>query len=132
MTFTLLPAVDVVAENHLRFPVMEGESPLAGLTRWRLGDMVGDRLSRDPVTVHTFDGHDRVVVVRKDIGDIDDVDVPVPVPVYGWQVDHHTCSYCPDGQHDVGPNRMLFYGVSDAAYGMIPLVEGIRAGHWPW
>lgn len=125
-------AVDVVAENHRRFPVIGGESPLAGLARWRLGDMFGDPLSREPVTVHMFDGHDRVVVVERVINDIEAIDVPVPVPVYGWQVDHHRCHYCPDGQHDVGPNRMLFHGVSDLAYGMIPLVEAVRAGRWPW
>ena len=125
-------SVDVVADNHRRFPVVPGESPLTGLTRWRLGDMVGDAPCGHGATVHMFDRHDRVVVVEREISDVEDIDVPVPVPVYGWQVAHHTCHYCPDGQHDPGPNRAHFFGVSDAAYGAIPVIEGVRAGRWPW
>jgi hypothetical protein len=124
--------VDVVATNHRRFPVIPDESPLAGLARWRLADMFGDQPCRHPATVHMYDRHDRVVVVQRMINDIEDIEVPVPVPVYGWQVEHHECYYCPEDRHVVGPNRMLSYGVSDAAYGVIPTVEGIRAGRWPW
>jgi hypothetical protein len=82
--------------------------------------------------VHLFDRHQRVVFVAKELGDITEIDVLHPVPVYGWQADHHTCRYCAKDKHDVGPNRMMSYGLSDAAYPVIPLVEAARAGRWPW
>lgn len=92
-----------------------------------------------------FAGHDRVVVVtdeqtrpgwlpsnmvrhggmRETL--IDDL-VPRHVPVYMWNM----AGYKPGAMPSGGSNRHTFGGLSDAAFGLVPLLEAGRDGAWPW
>lgn len=91
-----------------------------------------------------FAGHDRVVIVTDEqtrpgwlpsnmqeyggSGEtlIDDL-IPVSVPVYLWNM----AGYKP-GAMATGTNRHLLGGLTDRAFGMIPLLESGRKGMWPW
>jgi hypothetical protein len=92
-----------------------------------------------------FGRHDRVVVVTDEQTrrgwfpsnmapyggaretEIDSV-VPVSVPVYMWNLAGYRHGATPSGSG----NRHTFGGLTDHAFRLIPLMEGHRAGVWPW
>lgn len=93
-----------------------------------------------------FDGHDRVIIVTDEQTrpgwlpsnrsrgwggmpetPIDDL-VPKHVPVYMWNMAGYKPGAMPSGSH----NRHTLGGLSDAAFGLIPLLERGRDAQWPW
>jgi hypothetical protein len=92
-----------------------------------------------------FAGHDRVVVVTDEQTrpgwlpsnmerhggmretSIDEL-LPRDVPVYMWNMAGYKPGAMPTGQS----GRHTFGGLSDAAFGLIPLLESGRDAHWPW
>jgi hypothetical protein len=78
-----------------------------------------------------FRGHDRVVIVTDEQawagrdGAEPTKAVPSDVPVYTWNLAGYRYGHGPSG----GFNRHTFGGLSDAAFGMIPLME---ASGWPF
>jgi hypothetical protein len=92
-----------------------------------------------------FAGHDRVVVVTDEQTKpgwfpsnmrshggmsetrIDDM-IPANVPVYMWNM----AGYKPGAMPSGGANRHTLGGLSDAAFGLIPLLEAQRNATWPW
>jgi hypothetical protein len=54
--------------------------------------------------------------------------VPAKVPVYTWNLAGHRFGHAPSG---VG-NRHTFGGLTDAAFGMIALIEAGNDGQWPF
>ncbi len=54
--------------------------------------------------------------------------MPAAVPVYSWNLAGYRFGHGPSG---VG-NRHTFGGLTDAGFGMIPLLEAGRAGAWPF
>ncbi|GIG70829.1 TROVE domain-containing protein [Phytomonospora endophytica] len=79
-----------------------------------------------------FDHHDRVVIVTDEqawsgAGGDPTRAVPAEVPVYTWNLAGY--------RHGHGPttaNRHTFGGLSDAAFGMIPLLEAGKRAAWPF
>ncbi|HEY1178094.1 MAG TPA: TROVE domain-containing protein, partial [Phytomonospora sp.] len=79
-----------------------------------------------------FDRHDRVVSVTDEqawagAGADPTHAVPADVPVYTWNLAGY--------RHGLGPagaNRHTFGGLSDAAFGMIPLIEAGKRAAWPF
>jgi hypothetical protein len=80
-----------------------------------------------------FAGHDRVVIVTDEQNQqsaygrtIDDV-LPTNVPAYVWNIGGYEV-----GSMASGANRHTFAGLTDAAFRMVPLLEGRANGRWPW
>lgn len=92
-----------------------------------------------------FDGHDRVMVVTDEQTragwlpsnaaahggmpptEIDAL-VPADVPVYMWNMAGYVAGATPAGSG----HRHTFGGLTDHAFGMIPLLESGRDANWPW
>ncbi len=79
-----------------------------------------------------FDGHDRVIVVTDEQNQssryisVDEV-LPRHVPVHLWNIGGFAA-----GSIGSGSNRNTIGGMTDAAFRMVPLLEGGRDGAWPW
>ncbi|WP_327377991.1 TROVE domain-containing protein [Streptomyces sp. NBC_01216] len=110
-------------------PFAKGESLLRVLERFH--DLGGTNTTA-AVRAH-YAGHDRVVIVTDEqasynwAGNPTD-QVPANVPVYTWNLAGHQAGHGPSGRS----NRHTFGGLTDAAFGMIPLLEASRDAHWPW
>ncbi|MER7814575.1 TROVE domain-containing protein [Streptomyces sp. NPDC096153] len=92
-----------------------------------------------------FDRHDRVVIVTDEQTragwlpsncygyggmretQIDDL-IPKSVPVYMWNMAGYKAGAMPSGSG----NRHTMGGLSDAAFGLIPLLDAGRDAKWPW
>lgn len=98
----------------------------------RFGDLGGTNTAQ-AVRDH-YRGHDRVVIVtdeqawQGDPGADPTAAVPERVPVYTWNLAGYRYGHGPSGTG----NRHVFAGLSDAAFGMVPLVEAGLAARWPW
>jgi hypothetical protein len=107
----------------------KGESVLKVLGRF--GDLGGTDTT-GAVRAH-YRGHDRVLIVTDEQyafshhGDPTE-QVPANVPVYTWNLAGHRAGHGPSGT----ANRHTFGGLSDAAFRMVPLLEGARNADWPW
>ncbi|MFE9683810.1 TROVE domain-containing protein [Streptomyces sp. NPDC006285] len=106
-----------------------GESVLKVLERF--GDLGGTNTS-EAVRRH-YKKHDRVLIVTDEqagySGHGDPASqVPADVPVYTWNLAGYRAGHAPSG----GRNRHTFGGLSDAAFRMVPLLEGARNAEWPW
>ncbi|MGW7267209.1 TROVE domain-containing protein [Streptomyces sp. NPDC054842] len=107
----------------------QGESVLRVLERF--GDLGGTDTSA-AVRRH-YKKHDRVLIVTDEQamyshhGDPTE-QVPADVPVYTWNLAGYRPGHGPSG----GPHRHTFGGLSDAAFRMVPLLEGARDADWPW
>ncbi|MCX5413355.1 TROVE domain-containing protein [Streptomyces sp. NBC_00059] len=106
-----------------------GESVLKILERF--GDLGGTDTVR-AVRKH-YRAHDRVLIVTDEqasfthYGDATD-GIPLTVPVYTWNLAGYRVGHAPSGSE----NRHTFGGLSDAAFGMVPLLEAGRSADWPW
>lgn len=99
-----------------------------------------------PTAVKTrFKGHDRIVVVTDEqtrpgwfpsngqgYGGMAETEidalVPKHVPVYMWNMAGYRAGATPSG----GRNRHTFGGLTDHAFGLIPLLESGQDADWPW
>ncbi|MEV0635613.1 TROVE domain-containing protein [Streptomyces sp. NPDC050619] len=115
------------SSNRLKF--RKGESVLKVLERF--GDLGGTNTS-EAVRKH-YKKHDRVLIVTDEqaayshYGD-PTAQVPAQVPVYTWNLAGYRAGHGPSGTG----NRHTFGGLSDAAFRMVPLLEGARDADWPW
>ncbi|MGY1501753.1 TROVE domain-containing protein [Streptomyces sp. QTS52] len=115
------------SSNRVSF--REGESVLRILDRF--GDLGGTDTT-EAVRRH-YRGHDRVLIVTDEQyahsvhGDPTE-QVPADVPVYTWNLAGYRAGHGPSGTG----NRHTFGGLSDAAFRMIPLLEGAHDSDWPW
>ncbi len=81
-----------------------------------------------------YRGHDRVVIVTDEQAWFDargsdpTQAVPANVPVYTWNLAGYRYGHGPSG---VGL-RHTFGGLTDAGFGMIPLLEAGRDADWPF
>lgn len=107
----------------------KGESVLKILGRF--GDLGGTDTT-SAVRAH-YRGQDRVLIVTDEQytysrhGDPTE-QVPARVPVYTWNLAGYRAGHGPSGKG----NRHTFGGLSDAAFRMVPLLEGARDADWPW
>jgi hypothetical protein len=115
------------SSNRVRFRA--GESVLKILGRF--GDLGGT----DTVAAvrRHYRRHDRVLIVTDEQyaysahGDPTE-QIPADVPVYTWNLAGYRAGHGPSGKG----NRHTFGGLSDAAFRMVPLLEGARDADWPW
>ncbi|MEV5828932.1 TROVE domain-containing protein [Spirillospora sp. NPDC052242] len=116
-------SADVVTGEGEPLPVVPGESPLHGRLRWPAAGL-GDARRSDPAAVaRALGGHDRVVAVEFHGTD----ELGAGVPVYAWTAEHW-----PDHVRPPAPGRVDLHGLSDAALGVVPLIEDARRGRWPF
>ncbi|MFI6010656.1 TROVE domain-containing protein [Streptomyces sp. NPDC051243] len=107
----------------------KGESVLRILGRF--GDLGGTDTT-SAIRAH-YRGQDRVLIVTDEQyayshhGDPTE-QVPADVPVYTWNLAGYRAGHGPSGKG----NRHTFGGLSDAAFRMVPLLEGARDADWPW
>ncbi|WP_344590423.1 hypothetical protein [Actinomadura vinacea] len=113
---------DIVTAEGKPFSVVPGESPLHGLPRWRSCDLPGVPLACRSAVQSSFAGHDRVVVAYEHAQNPAEMDVPAPV--YSWALSGAPAVPSRD--------RLLFGGLSDAAYPVIPWIEAARNSNWPF
>ncbi|MFC9847667.1 TROVE domain-containing protein [Streptomyces sp. NPDC060223] len=112
-----------------RVELSRGESVLKVLKRFR--DLGGTNTTE--AVRQNFKKHDRVLIVTDEqaaasyYGDPTE-QVPAQVPVYTWNLAGYRAGHGPSGQG----NRHTFGGLSDAAFRMVPLLEGARDADWPW
>ncbi|MFF4395562.1 TROVE domain-containing protein [Streptomyces sp. NPDC001480] len=112
-----------------RLDLREGESVLKILDRFR---DLGGTDTTSAVRAH-YRGQDRVLIVTDEqyafnhYGDPTE-QVPAHVPVYTWNLAGYRAGHGPSGK----ANRHTFGGLSDAAFRMVPLLEGARNADWPW
>jgi hypothetical protein len=107
-----------------------GESVLRVVDRF--GELGGTNTA-DAVRRH-YQRHDRVIIVTDEQawagwhGSDPTARVPATVPVYTWNLAGYQYGHGPSG---VGL-RHTFGGLTDAGFGMIPLLESGHAGTWPF
>lgn len=113
------------------FSLRAKESLLKSVDRWKsrgffLGggtDTVG------AVTRHLRPRfHDRLVILTDEqaaYGDVGEA-VPESMPLYTWNLAGYRHGHAPSGSR----NRHVFGGLSDAAFGVIPLLEAGRSADW--
>jgi len=111
-------------------PFRRGESVLRVLDRF--GHLGGTNTAQ--AVRRQYRGHDRVVIVTDEQACCDTCGsdptraVPASVPVYTWNLAGYRFGH---GLSGVGL-RHTFGGLTDAGFGMIPLLETGRDGHWPF
>jgi hypothetical protein len=54
--------------------------------------------------------------------------IPETVPMYTWNLAGYQAGHAPSG----GRNRHTFGGLTDAAFGMVRLLECGLNAEWPW
>ena len=103
---------DLVLLGGGRFPLEPEESPLHALIRWHSTDL----RAAAPVAA----GHDRVVLVTEQLGELPDV--PAGIPLYVWETRRHNRhEHEPD--FAAGSGRGFFRGLGDASFRIIPWWE---------
>lgn len=117
----------------LEFPLTRGESVLRALESWKSGGwFLGGGTDTPGALRATYRGHDRVVIVTDEQAGHDGTGVsdsiPANVPLYTWNLAGYQFGHAPSG----GGNRHTFGGLTDQAFGMIPLLESGHDGQWPF
>ncbi|MEV4256401.1 TROVE domain-containing protein [Spirillospora sp. NPDC049652] len=112
--------------GHERVPCGRGASVLKVVQRFR---NLGGTETAAALRRH-YRGHDRVVIVTDEQawgGDPTSV-IPAHAPVYTWNLVGYRYGHATSGT----ATRHTFAGLSDAAFGMIPLIESGRTAAWPF
>lgn len=119
--------VDLVAFNEHTLPinVSRGQSLLKLVDRFqaRGGTMTA------AATRVSYAGHDRVIIITDEQsydGDPSD-HVPANVPLYIWDLGGYKYGHTPSTS-----NRYIFGGLTDQAFGIIPLLEAGASQNWPF
>lgn len=114
------------------FPVVQGESLLKAVERWKSGGyFLGGGTETVAAVQRHYCGQTRVVIVTDEqAGGDGDVSAAVPatVPLYTFNLAGYRMGHAPSGT----PNRHVFGGLTDAAFKMIPWLEQTGNGRWPW
>jgi hypothetical protein len=126
------PTVVSFSSGSTVFPLVAGESLLAGLRRFKDGYFLNQGTSTQQAVQRHYGGHDRVLILTDEQaawhGDHDVArSVPARVPVYTWNLAGYRLGHAPSAGH-----RHTFGGLSDAAFRMIPLVEAGDSDCWPF
>jgi hypothetical protein len=115
--------------SHYPVEFRPGDAVLTVMDRFHIED--GTDTVR--AVAENYRHHDRVLVITDEqttasrYGRLDDV-VPARVPLYTWNLAGYEHGEAPSGTR----NRHAFGGLTDAAFGMIPLLEAGKSAAWPW
>jgi hypothetical protein len=126
-------AADVVSfsTGTTVFGLRKGESVLKAVERFRAeGHFHNGGTNTAAALRGHYKGHDRVVILTDEQASYDGPvggAVPADVPVFTWNLAGYRYGHTP-----ATTNRWTFGGLSDAGFGMIPLLEAGRDGAWPF
>ncbi|WP_433216816.1 TROVE domain-containing protein [Dactylosporangium sp. CS-047395] len=113
------------------FQLRKGESVLKAIERFRAeGHFHGGGTNTATAVRKHFKRHDRVVILTDEQASYDgsvSSSVPPEVPKFTWNLAGYRYGHTP-----ATANRWTFGGLSDAGFGMIPLLEAGRDGTWPF
>lgn len=115
------------------FPLTRGGSLLGDVRKWKDGGwFLGGGTDTAGALRKEFNGHERVVIVTDEQASYSTTDVsssiPEAVPMYTWNLAGYEAGHAPSGSR----NRHTFGGLTDQAFGMIPLLEAGCDAKWPW
>lgn len=123
---------DVVTFSNTNrlFPKVKGESLLKSIDRFRNGYFYGGGTNTELAVRNWFKGHDRVVILTDEqanpnsgifapIGD----KMAITFNLAGYRQGHAAAGT---------KNRVTIGGLSDAAWQLLPALEGRAAGQWPF
>jgi hypothetical protein len=119
------------ASTTKEFPLRSGESLLRSVERWQRGGYFLNSGTNTVGAVRShFRSHDRVVIVTDEQAGYGDVGEALPssVPLYTWNLAGYRYGHAPSGSS----NRHTFGGLSDQAFGVIPLLEAGNNANWPF
>ncbi|MEU0552692.1 TROVE domain-containing protein [Dactylosporangium sp. NPDC006015] len=113
------------------FPVEPGESLLRGIDRFKAKGHFhnGGTDTASAVREH-YRRQDRVVILTDEQASFDgDVSTSLPAgtPLFTWNLAGYRMGHTPQER-----NRWTFGGLTDAGFGMIPLLEAGERGTWPF
>ena len=129
--------VDVVSFSSSTkvFPAKKGESLLKGIDRFNRGGfaMHGGTDTRGAVAGH-YGGHDRVVVLTDEQADQywTPGAVYTPIPEDKTVITFNLAGYRHGHAPVNGHNRITIGGLSDAAFALLPALEGRSEQKWPF
>lgn len=114
------------------FPQVKGESLLKSIDRFRRGFFYGNNTATGKAVRDNYFGHDRVVVLTDEQADTDGWGVFAAVPEDKVAITFNLAGYR-QGHAPAGTkNRITIGGLSDAAWTLLPALEGRAAGQWPF
>lgn len=119
------------ASTSKEFPMKLGESLLRSVERWKSGGyFLNSGTDTAGAVRQHFRKHDRVVIVTDEQAAYGDVGTALlqEVPLYTWNLAGYRFGHAPSGSS----NRHTFGGLTDAAFGMIPLLEAGKDADWPF
>ncbi|WP_067703232.1 TROVE domain-containing protein [Nocardia jejuensis] len=117
--------------DSIVFPARPGEPLLRAVERWKSdGYFIGSGTDTALAVRTHFANHDRVVILTDEQATGGDVSAAMPatVPLYTWNLAGYRYGHAPSG----GRNRHAFGGLTDAAFGMITLIESGANAEWPF
>jgi hypothetical protein len=127
------PTVVSFSDSSRAFESVRGESVLRAMGRFKEdGYFFGGGTRTERAVREHYRRHDRVVILTDEQahwhGSADvAASVPAEVPVYTWNLAGYRVGHTP-----VASNRFTFGGLTDAAFGMIPLIEAGSRAEWPF
>lgn len=126
-------AADVVSfsVDSKVFPLKPGENVLAAMQRWSQTGFNYGYGTYTYAAVHKhFAGHDRIIVLTDEQAADGHVFASVPdnTMCITFNLAGHKVGHAPAGSH----RRVTIGGLSDGAFGLLPVLEGAAAGRWPW
>ncbi|MGN2636002.1 TROVE domain-containing protein [Nocardia takedensis] len=113
------------------FEARRREPVLRAVERWqRDGYFLGAATETAAAVREHWAGHDRVVLLTDEQAGDGDVGAALPAktPLYTWNLAGYRYGHAPSG----GAHRHAFGGLTDAGFGMIPLLEAGRDARWPF
>lgn len=119
------------SDRSKAFHLERGESLLKAVARWQTdGYFIGWGTDTERAVRAHFKKHDRVVILTDEQAGYGDVSraLHTSVPLYTWNLAGYQRGHAPSGSH----NRHTFGGLSDQAFGMIPLLESGISATWPF
>ncbi|MFF5226806.1 TROVE domain-containing protein [Dactylosporangium sp. NPDC000521] len=113
------------------FPHLPGESLLRGIDRFKAKGHFhnGGTDTASAVRAH-YRQQDRVVILTDEQASFDgdvSTSLPASTPLFTWNLAGYRMGHTPQER-----NRWTFGGLTDAGFGMIPLLEAGERGMWPF
>lgn len=113
------------------FDLRKGESLLHAVSRWKDGGFFidGGTDTAGAITRHLTARHDRLVILTDEqaSGDVDAA-IPRGLRTYTWNLAGYRMGHAASGLGE----QHTFGGLSDAAFGLVSLIEAGQSARWPW
>lgn len=117
----------------MRFPLTPGESLLRSIDRWKGGGFFqGGGTATESAVRSNYANHDRVLILTDEQANYHHYgDVTSAVPANRMVITFNLAGY-KLGHAAGSPTRVTIGGLSDSAFKLIPMLEHVAAGSWPF